>query len=63
MTGLDERGMRAGIKPGKTAAHDLHIESVPAVEIGAVDVGDFQFATTRGLDGRGDVDDFVVVEI
>src|SRR5271165_239403 len=59
---FDERSMGAGVEPGEAAAENLY-EQVAALEIGAVDVGDLEFAAAGRLDRRGDVDDVVVVEI
>jgi hypothetical protein len=59
---FDERSMRSGVEPGEAAPENLD-EQVAALEIGAVDVGDLEFATAGRLDRCGDVDDVVVVEI
>ncbi len=48
MAGLDQQLMRAGIQPGKTAPKDFD-EKIPALEVGAVQIGDFQLATWRRL--------------
>ena len=43
VAGLDQRGVRAGVEPGKAAAQHLD-EEIAAIEIGAIDVGDLEFA-------------------
>ena len=48
--------MRAGVEPGEAAAEHLDAQ-LPAFEVGAVDVGDLQFAAGEGLQRRGDLDD------
>ena len=59
---FDERSMGAGVEPGEAAAENLD-EQVAALEIGAVDVGDFELAAAGRFDRRGDVDDVIVIEI
>src|SRR5262249_16084690 len=59
---FDERGVRGGVEPSEAAAWNLD-EQVAAFEIGAVDVGDLEFAAAGWLDRRRNVDDVVVVEI
>ena len=54
--------MRAGVEPGDASAHRQHVEFAP-LEIGKDGVYDFQFATRRGFQLRGDFDDAVVVEV
>src|ERR1700722_13996317 len=54
--------MSAGVEPGEAAAEHLH-EQVAAIKIGAVHVGDFDFAPGRRPDRRSDLDYVVVVEI
>ena len=44
------------------AAHQLDVQ-LAALEIGAVDVGDLEFAARRRLEAGGDVDHLLVVEI
>ena len=53
---------RAGVQPDIATAHLLHAERA-APQIFGVDVGDLQLAPRRGLYGRGNVQDFVVVKI
>ena len=60
--GLEQTVGRAGVEPGKAAAHHFDVQ-LAALEIGAVDVGDLEFAAGRRLDVGGDVDDLLVVEI
>ena len=43
MAGLEQAVEGAGVQPGITALHDLHVELV-ALQVGLVDRGDFQFA-------------------
>ena len=62
MAGFDQRGMRAGIEPGKAAAEHLHIE-IAAIEIGLVDVGDLDLAARRRLDAGCDLDNVVVIKM
>ena len=62
MARLDERGVGAGVEPGEAAAEQLD-EKIAAFEIGAIDVGDFELASRRGLDRGGNVEDIIVVEI
>jgi hypothetical protein len=45
---FDERSMRSGVEPGEAAPENLD-EQVAALEIGAVDVGDFEFATAGSM--------------
>ena len=52
----------AGVQPGRTAGQDLDLE-VTALQVGAVDVGDLQFAAGRGLQRPGDVDHVRGVEV
>jgi hypothetical protein len=59
---LDQRGMGAGVEPGKAAAEQLH-EEIAAIEVGAVDIGNLDLAARRRADRRGDFDHGVVVEI
>src|SRR5438132_13498588 len=47
--GLHERFRRAGVEPGKAATEALDAK-LAAPEIGAVDVGDFQFAAGRVIE-------------
>ncbi len=54
--------MRAGIKPGKTAAEHLDIK-VASLKIGVVDVGDLVFAACGWLDASCNLDHVVVIEI
>src|SRR5215470_11723583 len=62
MARLDEGRVSSGIEPGKSAAQHLD-EQVTPLEIGAIDVGDFELATRRWLQASGDVENIVVVEI
>jgi hypothetical protein len=62
MAGLDQRGMRAGIEPGKAAAEHLDIQ-IAALEIGVVDVRDLDLAAGRRLDPSCDLDDVVVIKV
>ena len=55
MAGFDQRGVGAGIEPRKAAAEHLD-KQIAALEIGAVDVGDLQFAALRRLELGRDVD-------
>src|SRR5215831_9125338 len=50
---FENRFMRSGVEPGITAAQNLHLELARG-EIGAVDVGNLQLATSRRLDAARD---------
>ena len=52
----------AGVQPGDAAAQAFNFEA-PALQIGAVDLRDLQFAPGRGLDGLGDLHDLRVVKV
>ena len=43
MTGFDQRCMSAGVEPCKATVQNLH-EQIAALHVGAIDVGDLQFA-------------------
>src|SRR5215210_1537711 len=68
LDGADERRrllkhlVGPGIEPRKAAAEALDAQ-VPAIEIGLVDVGDFELAPARRSDGRGDIEHVIVVII
>ena len=59
---VEQRFVGPGVEPGATAAEDLHVEPTP-VQVGPVDVGDFQFTARRGLEIAGDLHHVVVVEV
>src|SRR2546428_10934336 len=59
---LDERFVRAGIDP-RDAARELLDMELPALEIGAVDVGDLELSAHRRPESGGNGDHLVVVEI
>src|SRR3546814_7481391 len=59
---VEQRVVRARVEPREAAAERLDAQ-VAAFEIGAVDVGDLQFAARRRLQVAGDADDAIVVEI
>src|SRR5579863_7356571 len=46
VAGFHQRSVGAGVEPRKAAAQHLD-EKVPAVHVGAVEVGNFQFAARR----------------
>jgi hypothetical protein len=54
--------MGAGVEPGEAAPQHLD-EQLAAFEVGAIDVGDFEFAPSRRPDRGGNVEDVIVVEI
>src|SRR5260370_33353357 len=54
--------MRGGVKPGRASAHHADVE-LTALEIHAVNVGDFKFAAVRRLETRGNFDDLTIVKI
>src|SRR5216684_9128091 len=54
--------MRARVEPGRASAHHADVELI-ALEIHAVDVGDFKFAALRRLETRGNLDDLPIVKI
>ncbi|MDT4861586.1 hypothetical protein FQZ97_961970 [compost metagenome] len=54
--------MGAGIQPGETTAKALDAQ-VAVLEVGIVDVGDFQLAPGGRFDRLGDLDHIVVVEV
>src|SRR5262249_57483815 len=60
--GLDQRLVRAGVEPGETAPERLDRERT-ARQIGAVDVGDLEFAARRGFEAGRDLDDARIVEV
>ncbi|MNG25234.1 hypothetical protein D3C84_1100580 [compost metagenome] len=62
VTGLKQRVVSPRVQPGKTASEHFYIEGVP-LEVGAVNVGDFQLATLGRLNALGDLDNIVVVEV
>ena len=59
---LQQRLRRAGVEPGVAAPHAFDGQ-LPALEIDAVQVGDFQLAARRRLQPGGDVRRLSVVEI
>ena len=68
LQGLNEQGsvhqsfVRSGIEPGRTPAHHADIELF-ALQIRAVDIGDFKFAALRRLEPRGNFDHLPIVKI
>src|SRR5712671_3998167 len=62
MTGLDQRLVRAGIKPGKAATKHLY-EQVAAFEIDPVYIGNFQLTAGRWFERRCDVEHVIIIEI
>src|SRR5260370_7932804 len=54
--------MRGGVKPGRASGHHADVE-LTALEIHAVNVGDFKFAAFRRLETRGNFDDLTIVKI
>ena len=60
--GLAEQLRRACIEPRIAPAEALHVQ-LAHPEIGGIHVGDFQFATRRGLESRGDLHHARVVEV
>src|SRR3546814_2184967 len=52
----------SGVKPGEAAPENFHVQFA-AFEIDLVDRGDFKLAACRGLDGFGDLDHVIVIEI
>src|ERR1700686_5605001 len=54
--------MGAGIEPRHASAHHADVELI-ALEIHAVNVGDFEFAAFRGFEARGNLDDLTIVKI
>src|SRR5207302_10339746 len=59
---LEEGFMRARVQPRHAAAHWNHFQ-LAALEVGAVHVGDLQFAARRRLEPRSDLHDPAVVEV
>src|SRR4051794_29052216 len=60
--GLDQAFRRSGVEPGVATSEQLDRQRA-ALEIDAIDVGDFELATCRGLEIGGDVDDLRIVEV
>lgn len=54
--------MGAGIEPSNAAAKELHLQ-LPHLEVGAIDVGDFEFAAFAGFEVSADLDDLIVVHV
>ena len=54
--------MGARIEPGGAAAHDFYMQ-VTALQVGEINVGDFQLIAGRGAYGAGDIHHIVVVKI
>src|ERR1700686_1333911 len=54
--------MGAGIEPRHALAHHADVKLI-ALEIHAVNVGDFEFAALRGFEARGNFDDLTIVKI
>lgn len=54
--------MGAGVEPGVAALHHLQIE-LALSHIGLVDGGDFKLTEGAGLDGFGDINHLVVIEV
>jgi len=54
--------MRAGIEPGEAASQDLNRE-VSLLQILFINVGDFQFASSRRFKVAGNVNDLIVVKV
>src|SRR6266478_3460178 len=54
--------MRARVEPGRASAHHADVELI-ALEIHAVNVGDFKFSSLRRLETRGNFDDLTIVKI
>ena len=54
LAGFEHGFVGAGVQPSIPPAKDLHVQLV-AFQVSAVNVGNFQFATRRGLDVFGDV--------
>ena len=49
LAGFEQAVVGAGVEPGVAAAHDLDVE-LAFFEVEAVEVGDLEFATRRGLE-------------
>src|ERR1700730_15017824 len=54
--------MRARVEPCHASAHHADVKLI-ALEVHAVNVGDFEFAALRGFEARGNFDDLMVVKI
>src|SRR5580704_2231603 len=54
--------MATGIEPGEAATQRLD-EKLPVLQIGVVNVGDFQLTAPRRFDGCGDLDHTLVIKI
>src|SRR6266478_9821086 len=54
--------MRARVEPRHASTHHADVELI-ALEIQAVDVGDFEFAALRGFEARGNFDYLTIVKI
>src|SRR5690606_8558560 len=62
LSGLHQRGKRAGVQPRRTPTENAHFEA-PSGEVRFVDVRNFVFATGGRLDAFGNLHHSVVVEI
>src|ERR1700687_1219244 len=54
--------MRARVEPCCASAHHADVELI-ALEIHAVDVGDFEFTALRRFEARGNFDDLIIIKI
>ena len=54
--------MRAGIEPSRAASEEFHVQ-LTALEVEAVQVGNFEFAAPGRLQAAGQRDDLGVIEI
>src|SRR5690606_29751124 len=56
---VEQRRMRPGIQPCRTATQDLYVQVAP-LEVAIIDVRDLEFASGRWADAPGDLDDVIV---
>ena len=59
---LHDRVVCTGIKPSVTTSQ-LHDVQLPLLQIGRIDVSDFEFSARGGPDPGGYIDDSIVIEI
>src|SRR5690606_28519872 len=50
------------VEPGNSPIEELDVQISP-IQIDPVDVGDLELASVRRADGRGDIDDILVVDV
>src|SRR5690554_4451716 len=59
---LQQTLVSARVKPGKATSKQFHVQ-ITLLQIGAVNIGDFQFAPIAGFNLPGNIDNAVIVEV